>query len=120
MRNTAEKKLIALASFGSPYSYELQGDYLVPRFLGCIPAGRVHLGAVNYLRLATRSETPLLYFILNWQSMLLAGRRASCPVYVIQTRAGRRLFLKLKGGDHFRLRQAIARHSDKRRHKMAA
>ena len=111
---------IASVSFGSPFSFELRGDHIIQRFLGVIPMGKVHLGAVHYLRLATRNEVSPLYFILNWQQMLLASHRSTCPVYVLQTRKGRKLFMKMEGSEHFRLRQAIGRHSDRRVHKMAA
>jgi hypothetical protein len=114
------KNRIASVSFGSPCSYELSGDQIVVRFLGLIPIGKVHLGAVHYLRLATRHEVTPLYFLLNWPQMLLASHRSVCPVYILQTRKGQKLFLKMTGGSHFRLRQAISRHSDRRCHQMAA
>ncbi|WP_372796272.1 hypothetical protein [Pontiella sp.] len=120
MSKAVGKTKVAAVSLGSPFSFELSGDHLVRRFLGLIPTGRVHLGAVHYLRLATRHEVSPLYFMLNWPQLLLASHRSSCPVYVIQTRKGNRMFLKMRGGEHFRLRQAIARHSDKRSHQMAA
>lgn len=120
MGDAIGKTKIANPSLGSPFSFELRGDHIVQRFLGLIPAGKVHLGAVHYLRLATRNEVSPLYFLLNWPQLLLASKRSTCPVYVLQTRKGQKMFLKMRGGEHFRLRQAIARHSDKRSHKMAA
>ena len=120
MTETVGKTTLASVSLGSPFSFELKGDHLIQRFLGLIPTGKVHLGAINYLRLATRNEMSPFYFLLNWPQMLLSSHRCTRPVYVVQTRKGNKLFLKMEGGEHFRLRQAIARHSDKRSHKMAA
>ena len=114
------KSTIARVSLGSPCSYELNGDHMIGRFLGMIPISKIHLGAVHYLRLATRSEVSPLYFLLNWPQMLLSSHRSVCPVYILQTRKGQKVFLKMEGGAHFRLRQAIARHSDRKVHKMAA
>ncbi|MDF7800472.1 hypothetical protein P4C99_13425 [Pontiellaceae bacterium B1224] len=120
MADRIGKNRIASASLGSPWSFELSGDQIVVRFLGLIPVSKVHLGAVHYLRLATRNEVTPLYFLLNWPQMLLASHRSVCPVYILQTRKGQKLFLKMAGGAHFRLRQAISRHSDRRCHQMAA
>ena len=115
----AGKSKIASVSFGSPCSYEINGDHIIGRFLGMIPIFRIHLGAIHYLRLATRCEVSPLYFILNWPQMLLASHRSICPVYVMRTLKGQKIFLKMKSGAHFRLRQAIARHSDRKNHKLA-
>ncbi|MDF7825575.1 hypothetical protein P4B35_16230 [Pontiellaceae bacterium B12227] len=120
MAETIGKSRIAAVSFGSPCSYELSGDYIIGRFFGLIPICRIHLGAVHYLRLATRHEVSPIYFIMNWPQLLLTSHRSVSPVYILQTRKGQKLFLKMEGGSHFRLRQAIARHSDRKCHKMAA
>lgn len=114
------KTQISSISFGSPCSYELCGDHMIGRFLGLLPVNKIHLGAVHYLRLATRNEVSPLYFLLNWPQLLLARHRSSCPVYILQTRKGHKVFLKMEGGAHFRLRKAIARHSDRKVHRMAA
>jgi hypothetical protein len=111
---------LAPVSFGSPCSYELCGDHIVSRLFGIIRLRSIHLGAVHYLRLATRSEVPPAYLVFNWPQFLLSSRRSVCPVYILQTRSGHRFCLKLQGGAHFKLRQAIARHSDRRQHKQAA
>ncbi|VGO15262.1 hypothetical protein PDESU_03844 [Pontiella desulfatans] len=111
---------LAPMSFGAPCTYELSGDHIVGRLFGIIPYLRIHLGAVHYLRLATRSEVSPVYFIFNWPQFLLTNRRSVSPVYILQTRKGHRICLKLAGGAHFKLRQAIARHSDRKRHRMAA
>lgn len=114
------KSIISAVSFGSPCSYELVGDHMVGRFLGLVPICKIHLGAVHYLRLATRNEVSPVYFMLNWPQMLLASHRSVCPVYLLQTRKGQKVFLKMEGGAHYRLRKAIARHSDRKVHQMAA
>lgn len=114
------KSKLSGVSFGAPCSYELNGDHMVGHFLGLIPISKIHLGAVHYLRLATRREVSPLYFLLNWPQMLLASRRSVCPVYILRTRKGQKVFLKMESGAHFRLRKAIARHSDRKVHKMAA
>ena len=102
---------IKLSSFGlgSPCSYKLEGEHISGKFLGIIPAGNIHLGAVNYLRLATSDEAPPLYLLFNC-IQFMSFRRARRPVYVLQTRSRRRIFLKLDSGTHFRLRQALGRH----------
>jgi len=76
---------------------------------GLIPIFSIHLSSVHYLRLATRGEVPLPYLWRNWLQFL-PHRRAKRPVYVLQTKTGRRLFLKLTGDAHFELRRAIGRH----------
>ena len=121
MKNkTATKFRISSISFGSPISFELNGDHVIGRLLGLIPICKIHLKAVLYLRLASRHEVSPLFFMLNWPQMLLASHRAICPVYVLQTRKGQKIFIKMKGGGHFRLREAIARHSNRKSHKLVA
>ena len=120
MTETVGKRRIAAASFGSPCSYELSGDYIIGRLFGLFPICRIHLGAVHYLRLATRHEVSPIYFLMNWPKMLLIRHRSISPVYILQTRKEQKIFLTMDGESHFRLRQAIARHSDRRNHKMAA
>ncbi len=111
MRDDLRKRLVLTPfSFSSPFSYELSGEYIIGRLFGLFPVTRIHLGAVHYLRLATRSEVPGAFFLFNWIHFL-SHRRAVCPVYVLQTRSRHRIFLKLYAGTHFRLRQAIGRHT---------
>lgn len=105
------KTALSSAGFGSFFSYELKGDYIIGRLFGIFTVRRIHLAAVYYLRLATRSEAPPLYMIFN-ALQFLPHRRSFRPVYVLQTRSRHRIFLKLEGSAHFRLRQAIGRHSD--------
>ena len=102
---------IKLSSFGlgSPCSYKLLGEHISGKFLGIIPAGNIHLGNVNYLRLATSDEAPPLYLLFNC-IQFMSYRRVHRPVYVLQTQSRRRIFLKLDSGTHFSLRQAIGRH----------
>lgn len=114
------KTNISALSLGSPCSYELDGDHMIGRFWGLFPICKIHLGAVHHLRLATRNEVSPIYFMLNWPQMLLSSHRSARPVYILQTRKGQKVFLKMEGGAHFRLRKAIARHSDRKIHKMAA
>jgi hypothetical protein len=101
-----------LSSFGpgSACSYELCGEYILARFLGVIPVKRIHLAAVYYLRLATLREAPVLFRLFNWVHFL-PHRRATRPVYILQTRSRHRIFLKLTNGVHFKLRQAINKHT---------
>lgn len=102
---------IKLSSFGisSPWSYKLSGEHIVGNLFGILPVRQIHLGAVNYLRLATSDEAPPLYVLFNCLQFM-SYRRAVRPVYVLQTQSRRRLFLKLDSGTHFRLRQALGRH----------
>ena len=120
MTKTVGKSKISSVSFGTLCSYELSGDYLIGRFLGLIPIGRIHLSTVHYLRLAARQEVSLIYLVLNWPQMLLASHRSISPVYILKTHKGQKVFLKMKGGAHFRLRQAIAQHNERKRHTIAA
>lgn len=119
-RETVGASALSPVSFGSPCSYSLEGDLIVGRLFGLVPISRIHLGAVHYLRLATRHEVSPVYFLLNWPGFLLTSSRATRPVYILQTREGQRLFLMMTGGAHFRLRQAIARHSGRKAHRLAA
>ena len=100
-----------LSSFGmgSPCSYTLEGEHINGNLFGLIPVRHIHLGAVNYLRLATSDEAPPLYLIFNC-IQFMSHRRATRPVYVMQTQSRHRIFLKLDSGTHFRLRQALGRH----------
>ncbi len=116
--NAAKKEILSACAPGSPCSYELCGQHVIVRFLGLIPVKRIHLAAVCHLRLATLRETPLLYRLFNWIHFL-PHRRASRPVYMLQTRSRHRIFLKLTNGVHFRLRQAINKHT-LRNNRMAA
>jgi|GEM_PF-3478780 len=111
---------LSSATVGSPCSYELCGEQLIGKLFGIFPCRRIHLGAIHYLRLATSRETSPLYLIFNWPRFFLSSRRAVSPTYILQTRKGQRIFLTLGGSEHFRLRQAIGRHSDRRNHKLAA
>ena len=87
---------------------------------GLIPRYRVHLQDVHFLRLASRTDAPPLYFIMNWSCFILTRKRSVKPVYILQTRKGQRIMMKLEGGAHFRLRQAISRHSERRNKQNAA
>jgi hypothetical protein len=111
MKSTPPKKE-HLSSFGpgTLCSYELCGEYILARFMGVIPVKRIHLGAVYYLRLATLREAPVVFRLFNWVHFL-PHRRASRPVYILQTRSRHRIFLKLTHGVHFKLRQAINKHT---------
>jgi hypothetical protein len=104
------KTLLSSVSMGSPCSSELQGDKIIVRFLGLITIHQIHLSDVHYLRLATRDEVSPAYLLFNWLQFL-PHRRSVRPVYILQSRNRQRLFLKLEGGAHFKLRQAIARKS---------
>lgn len=121
MKNkTVGKTLLSPVSLSFPVSYELQGDHIIGRFLGIIPYMRIHVAAVHYLRLATRSEASPMYLLFNWPHFM-AHRRSVRPVYVLQTRSRHRIFLKLGGEAHFKLRQAIGRHNTNHHsHSMAA
>lgn len=103
-----------LSSFrlGSPCSYAVDGEYIIGRLFGLIPVVRIHLGAVHYLRLASRSDASPLYMLFNYINFM-PHMRSRCPVYVLQTRSHHRIFLKMESGTHFRLRQAIGKHNRK-------
>jgi hypothetical protein len=119
MPKTVGKTQLAPLSFGSLCSYDLCGDHVVGRLFGILPIVKIHVAAVHYLRLATRSEVTPLYYLFNWPQFL-PHRRSIRPVYVLQTRSRHRIFLKLEGAGHFKLRQAIGRHSDRKPNRLAA
>lgn len=103
---------------GSLYSYKVSGEYLVGKLFGLFPTVHVHLGAVHYLRLAGMNETSPLFLLFNWIHFM-PHRRSACPVYILQTRSRHRIFLRLDGATHFRLRTDIGRHTA-RQMRMAA
>ena len=105
-----QTRVISSFGFGSLYSYELSGDYLVGRLFGLIPAVRIHLAAVHYLRLATKSEIPAFSMLFKWVHFL-PNRKTVSPLYVLQTRSRHRIFLKMDSGAHFRLRRVIGRYA---------
>ena len=119
MRKAIGNTKLSPLSFGSPCSYELCGDHVIGRLFGIFPITNIHVAAVHYLRLATRSEVTPLYYLFNWPQFL-PHRRSVRPVYVLQTRSRHRIFLKLEGAGHFKLRQAIGRYTDRKTNRMAA
>jgi hypothetical protein len=108
--STRQRLVISDCGLASFYSYELSGDYLVGRLFGLIPMVRIHLAAIHYLRLASRTELSPLYLLFKWVHFL-PHRRAACPLYVLQTRSRHRIFLKLDQGAHFRLKRVMGRHT---------
>ena len=101
---------ISPVGFGSWYSYEVSGLYLVGRLFGLFPIQRVHLGAVHYLRLASRTETPPLLLLFNWLHFMPQHYTTS-PVYVLQTRFRYRIFLRMDASAHVELCSLISRHA---------
>lgn len=108
MHKTIGKTILSSCTIRSPYSYELCGNLLITRLFGFLPVFSIHLSNIHYLRLATRDEVNPVYLLVNW-SQFLSYQRAASPLYVLQAKTGRRLFLKLNGKAHFKLRQAIGR-----------
>ena len=103
-------RLSKIADCGLLISYTLTPNRLVIHLLGFIPRHSIRLADVDYLRLASRDEVPGLFYLRNMKHFRPAGA-AHCPVYVLKTRKRRkRVYLKLRGGSHFRLRSAIGRH----------
>ncbi len=113
------KTCLSPLSFGSVCSYELRGDWLIGKLMGCIPVKRVHVKNVRFLRLATRDELSPLYLLLNWQ-YFLSNRRTISPIYILKTGKHQHVLLKLKGDMHFKLRQVLGRRQEKRGHRVAA
>ncbi len=100
-------------------SYELRGNRIVAHLFGIFPVQNIHLSEIRYLRLASQDEMTPVCLLFNWPHFL-PHRRSVRPVYVLQTKNSRRLFLKLDGKAHFKLRQAIARTHETRQQRMAA
>jgi len=107
------------ATINSPCSYELCGNQLIGRLFGLIPVTRIELSTVSFMRLATRSEISPFHLLMNWKHFLIRFQ-SSRPVYVLQTTNRQRIFLRLSGGAHFRLRQALNRHQFTQKQRMAA
>ncbi len=110
-----------LTSFGigSPFSYGICGEHVVGRLFGILPVIRIHLGAVYYLRLASPSDTTPIFLFFNWMHFM-PHKRSVRPVYILQTRARHRIFLKLDSASHFKLRQAIGKHTLRNNARVAA
>jgi len=106
MCETLGKTLLHPVSLGSVCSYELNGNIILARLLGVIPIQKIHLADIHYLRLATHDELSAVFLLFNWPRFL-PHRRSCRPVYVLQTKTRRRIFLNLAGYAHFRLRNAI-------------
>ena len=108
MRSPTSAILLAPVSIGSPCAHKLRDDRVVCYFLGLLPVYILPLSEVRYLRLATHREVSFGYLLLNWTSFL-PRQRSRRPVYILQAKGRRRIYLKLEGGIHFKLRQAIGR-----------
>ncbi|RKX47437.1 MAG: hypothetical protein DRP64_00995 [Verrucomicrobia bacterium] len=119
MHDTIGKTLLNPISLGSVCSYELCGNTIMVRLFGLLPVQTIHLADVHYLRLAARDEPTTAYLLFNWPQLLPHYRSVS-PVYVLQTHKRRRIFLKLNGRAHFKLRQAIGRQHEHRPQRIAA
>ena len=117
---TVGKSGLATFSLSSPCSFAMEGDQVIGRIFGVVPFYKVHLDEVHFLRLASRSDAPPVYFLFNWPCFIMTRKRSVKPVYILQTRKGQRIMIKLEGGAHFRLRQAIGRHNDQRKKRRAA
>ncbi len=117
--DTRNPILLSPSSPSSPCAYELHGSLLIARLLGRVPLFSIHLSNVHYLRLATRDEMRPFYLLSNWVQFL-PHRRSICPVYVLKAKTGRRLFLKLNGSAHFKLRLAIGQHREHNKQRIAA
>lgn len=116
---SAETQQISSVSFGSASCIDLSGNTITVRLFGVIPIQTIRLADVYYLRLATKDELTMAYLFFNWTSFLPRSRTAR-PVYVLQTTSRRRVFLKLEGLEHFRLRKAIGRQLENERQRIAA
>lgn len=101
-------KLSTVADCGLAISYWLLPDRLTIRLFGVIPLHRIALGEVAYFRLASSDEVPRWFFFRNWKHFS-PPTVAYCPVYVLKTNRRKKVYLKLRGGAHFRLRTAIGR-----------
>lgn len=119
MRKTTGESPPAPFSRGTLCSYELRGNRMVTRLFGILPVQSIHLADIHYLRLASQDEMNPISLLTNWPHFL-SYRRSVRPVYVLQTKTHRRLFLRLDGKAHFKLRQAIARNREPRQRRMAA
>ena len=84
------------------FSYVLTGKMIIVQLIGLIPVLKIQLTEIQYLRLASRTERPLHYQIRNWISL-----HSEQPVYLIQTKRGRRIFLSMSGDSHFQLRRML-------------
>ena len=100
-------------------SYELRGSRIVARLFGIFPVQNIHLAEIRYLRLASQDEMTPIRLLLSW-AHFLPHRRSVRPVYILQTQSRHRLFLKLDGKAHFKLRQSMARLHEPQRQRMAA
>ncbi len=117
--NDIGKAVLTPTALDAPISYELCGNAIIGRFLGLIPMQHIELGSVHFLRLAARSEVNPVHLLINWRHFLIRARSRS-PIYILQTHKRQRIFLKLDGRAHFKLRQAIGRQTCKEQYRIAA
>ena len=116
MHKTTKSPILSPVSMGSACSFELYDGKFTKRLFGFIPIRTIQVSDVHYLRLAAKDEFSSTYLLFHWPSFL-SHRRSARPIYILQTKKGRRIFLRLKGGAHFRIRQAIARKPEQREYR---
>ncbi|MBP7275610.1 MAG: hypothetical protein KBA51_05350 [Kiritimatiellae bacterium] len=106
------------------FAYQLTPDSIRLWWLRCIPLGRILLSNVSFLR--QRSQTELTQLVRDtltrparswyWPHPLRMGRPGfDHAPYVLGTASGSRIYLKLRHGFHYRLREAIGRAREKAR-----
>ncbi|MBN2163373.1 MAG: hypothetical protein JXR25_10040 [Pontiellaceae bacterium] len=93
-------------SLGAPFSFALRRNSIIVMLFWALPISTVQLEEVDYLRLASLSEAPWYFILLNLDR-LFSHQRSREPIYVVRTHSGKRYFMAMESGAHFRLRQAI-------------
>lgn len=98
-------------------AYEITETHFRLRLLRLIPLARIRLDEIQYIRqrsgegmgglLAEVIRHP--FHSLYWPHPLFGFSRAESTAYVIRMTSGRRVFVRLRTGFHYRLRAAMGR-----------
>lgn len=105
------------------FAYQLTSGSLKLWCLRCIPLGRIRLSEVSFLRQRSQEELSRLARDAvtrparswYWPHPFRMGRAGfDHAPYVLGTTGGTRIYLRLKHGFHYRLREAIGRAREKR------
>jgi hypothetical protein len=89
------------------FRYELDGTRLVAYVLHCIPVHSYRLELYSRMRLVSRDEFPFLLKLAS--GTLFRTSKPRDAVYVLYGPQRRRLYLKLTGGQHYRLRSLLGK-----------
>ncbi len=102
---------------GFIWCYELSSDHLALKLFQCLPLGRIRLSNVVYVRQRSAGDLAAWWrdFFLKpfrswyWPHPVMSHKVGHSTPYIIRTRSGNRIYVRLRGGFHYRLRDAIGK-----------